>query len=220
MYMIIVGAGSIGTSLIEIAVNEKNNVVVIDSNPERAREVRDKYDITVLNANATLNETLREAGSERADALIVTSGDDAINLMVVSIAVDLGIASVVSIVNDAEHAELFRRLGANVMENPEDIIANHLYNAVKRPNVQDFTVLPLGGQLFRLEIASESPLIDRSVVESRQRNTIPDELYVLAVLRDGKQTAVEDDTVIAEGDVLTFFSLARSSDDLIARLIG
>jgi len=220
MYMIIVGAGSIGTSLIDIAVNEKNNVVVIDSNADRAREIRDKYDITVLNANATLNETLREAGSERADALIVTSSDDAVNLMVVSIAVDLGIASVVSIVNNAEHAELFRRLGANVMENPEDIIANHLYNAVKRPNVQDFTMLPLGGQVFRLEIGPDSPLVDRSIAESRQRNTLPDALYVLALSRDGRQSVVTDETEIDEGDILTFFSLERSSDDLISRLIG
>jgi len=96
MYMIIVGAGSIGTSLIEIAVNEKNNVVVVESNPERARYIQDRYDITVLSGDATSAETLREAGSERADALIVTTSDDAVNLMVVSIAVELGIPAMSS----------------------------------------------------------------------------------------------------------------------------
>ena len=47
MYMIIVGAGSIGLSLIEIATKEKNNVVVIEASPERAREISNKFDITV-----------------------------------------------------------------------------------------------------------------------------------------------------------------------------
>ena len=72
MYMIIVGAGSIGTSLIDIAVREKNNVVLIDADADRAREISNKYDITVLSGNATSADTVREAGAERADALIVT----------------------------------------------------------------------------------------------------------------------------------------------------
>jgi trk system potassium uptake protein TrkA len=220
MYMIIVGAGSIGTSLIDIAVSEKNNVVVIDSNSDRARDVRDQHDITVLSGNATSTETLREAGSERADALIVTTSDDAVNLMVVSIAVELGIPSIVSVVNDTEHAEFFRKLGASVMENPEDVVANHLYNAVKRPNVQDFAMLSQGAQIFRLKVTDDSPLAERSIAENVQRGTIPDSVRILAIARDEAQSIPEDDAVIAEGDVLTVFSLEHVSDELIAKLTG
>jgi len=220
MYMIIVGAGSIGASLIDIAVAEKNNVVVVDANADRAREIRDRYDITVLSGNATSSETLREAGSDRADSLIVTTSDDAVNLMVVSIAVELGVSSIVSIVNDKEHADFFRKLGANVMENPEEVVANHLYNAVKRPNVQDFAMLPQGAQIFRIRVSAESPLVDRSIAESRQRERIPATMRVLAITRDGEQSLPEDDTTILEEDVLTVFSLERVSDDLIEKLTG
>ena len=220
MYMIIVGAGSIGASLVEIAVRERNNVVVIDANPERARSVQDRYDITVLSSNATSSETLREAGADRADSLIVTTGDDAVNLMVVSIAADLGVASIVSVVNDKEHAEFFRNLGANVMENPEDVVAHHLYNVVKRPNVLDFTLLPQGAQVFRLEVGAESPLIARSIVESQQRETFPRTMRILAIARDGELTLPEIDETIQEGDVLTVFSLDRVNDELIERLTG
>lgn len=220
MYMLIVGAGSIGTSLIDIAVHEKNNVVVIDSNADRARDIRDKYDITILSGNATSAETLREAGSERADALIVTTGDDAVNLMVVSIAVELGIPSIVSIVNDKEHAEFFRKLGASVMENPEEVVANHLYNAVKRPNVQDFAMLPQGAQIFRLKVTADSPLVDRTIAEIQQREMFPPSMRILAIARDEEQSIPEDDTVIQESDVLTVFSLERVSDELIEKLTG
>jgi trk system potassium uptake protein TrkA len=220
MYMIIVGAGSIGTSLIDIAVNERNNVVVIEANGDRARDVRDKHDITVLSGDATSSETLREAGSERADALIVTTSDDAVNLMVVSIAVELGIPSIVSVVNDREHAEFFRKLGANVMENPEDVVANHLYNAVKRPNLKDFAMLAQGAQIFRLNVSAESPLVNRSIAETRQREAIPDSVRILAIARDDEQWIPEDDAVIAEDDVLTVFSLEHVSDELIAKLTG
>ena len=220
MYMIIVGAGSIGTSLIDIAVSEKNNVVIIDANTERGRDLRDKYDITILSGNATSAETLREAGAERADALIVTTSDDAVNLMVVSIAAELGIPSIVSVVNDKDHADFFRKLGANVMENPEDVVANYLYNAVKRPNVKDFALLSEGAQIFRLEVGVESPLVNRSIAESRQRETIPVSMRFLAVSREDERFIPEDDAVIHEGGVLTVFSLDRVSDDVIEKLTG
>jgi len=220
MYMIIVGAGSIGASLIEIAVREKNNVVVIDANPDRARSVQDRYDVTVLSSDATSAETLREAGADRADSLIVTTSDDAVNLMVVSIAVDIGVGSIVSVVNDKDHADFFRRLGANVMENPEDVVANHLYNAVTRPNVMDFTLLPQGVQIFRLEVGAESPLVDRSIAESRQRETVPETMRVIAIGRNGELSLSIDEATIEEGDILTIFSVDRVSDELIERLTG
>lgn len=220
MYMIIIGAGTVGASLIDIAVSEKNNVVVIDSNGERARGIQDRYDITVLNANATSADTLREAGADRADALVVTTSDDAVNLMVVSIAVDLGVQSIVSVVNDKEHADFFRNLGANVMENPEDVVAHHLYNAVKRPNVMDFTLLPEGAQIFRLQVGADSPLVDRTISESVQRETVPDSMRILAIVRDGQQALIDDEYSIQVGDVLTLFSIERVSDDLVEKLTG
>jgi len=163
--MIIVGAGSIGARLIDIAVKEKNNVVVIEANGERAKEISSKYDVTVLNSNATSVESLREAGSDRTDVLITTTSDDAVNLMVVSIANRLEIPSIVSVVNDKDHAEFFRKLGANVMENPEDIVANHLYAAVKRPKVNDFSILSSGAQVFRVMVKEEAPLVGKSISE-------------------------------------------------------
>ena len=220
MYMIIVGAGSIGASLIDIAVKEKNNVVVIDASSDRAREISNKYDITVLNGDATTTETLREAGSDRADALIVTTSDDAVNLMVVSIAEDLEIPSIVSVVNDKEHAEFFRKLGANVMENPEEVVANHLYNAVKRPKVKDFTILSQGDQVFRLMVNENSPLTGKTLADSSKRGVIPDTILVLAVEREGKRTIPNGKTAIKAGDVLTVFSLERASDELIEKLTG
>lgn len=222
MYMVIVGAGSIGASLIDIAVREKNNVVVIDQDANRAREISNKYDITVLSGDATSAETLREAGADRADALIVTTSDDAVNLMVVSIAASLEIPSIVSVVNKTEHADFFRKQGANVMENPEDVVAQHLYNAVKQPYVQDFALLPQGAQIFRLQITGDSPLANRSLAESIKRGTIPESIRVLAIAREDldTQSIAMGDSILSEGDILTLFSLQRVSDDVVAKLAG
>ncbi len=220
MYMIIVGAGSIGLSLIQIAAKEKNNVVVVESNVEKAREISNKFDITVLNGDATLAETLREAGSERADALIATTSDDAVNLMVVSIAEQLKIPSIVSIVNEKDHAEFFSRLGANVMENPEEVVANHLYTAVKRPKVKDFTILSQGDQVFRIALKTDSTLVGKSFAECVDRDIVPDSMTVIALERQGEREIVTPKTIFAPDDLLTLFSLERASDEIIDKLTG
>ncbi len=220
MYMIIVGAGTIGARLIDIAIEEKNNVVVIEKNVERAKEISSKYDVTVLNRDATSAESLREAGSDRSNVLITTTSDDAVNLMVVSIANRLEIPSIVSVVNEKDHAEFFRRLGANVMENPEDVVANHLYTAVKRPKVDDFTILSNGAQVFRIMVKEEGPLVGNSVSEIRKQEIIPSSVLIVAINRGGTTQIAEGETVIEPEDLLTFYSVQRVTDELIEKVTG
>ncbi len=220
MYMIIVGAGTIGARLIDIAIKEKNNVVVIEENVERAKEISNKYDVTVLNRDATSAESLREAGSDRTNVLITTTSDDAVNLMVVSIANRLEIPSIVSVVNEKDHAEFFRKLGANVMENPEDVVANHLYTAVKRPQVDDFTILSNGAQVFRIMVKEEGPLVGNSVSEIRKQEIIPSSVLIVAIERGGNVQIAEGETVIESEDLLTFYSVQRVTDELIEKVTG
>lgn len=220
MYMIIVGAGAIGARLIDIAIKEKNNVVVIEENVERAKEISNKYDVTVLNRDATSAESLREAGSDRTNVLITTTSDDAVNLMVVSIANRLEIPSIVSVVNEKDHAEFFRKLGANVMENPEDVVANHLYTAVKRPQVDDFAILSNGAQVFRIMVKEEGPLVGNSISEIRKQELIPSSVLIVAIERGGNRQIAEGETVIESEDLLTFYSLQRVTDELIEKVTG
>ncbi|MEE8566686.1 MAG: TrkA family potassium uptake protein [Candidatus Bipolaricaulota bacterium] len=220
MYMIIVGAGTIGARLIDIAIKEKNNVVVIEENVERAKEISNKYDVTVLNRDATSAESLREAGSDRPNVRITTTSAAAVNLMVVSIATRLESPSIVSVVNEKDHAEFFRKLGANVMENPEDVVANHLYTAVKRPQVDDFTILSNGAQVFRIMVKEEGPLVGKSTFEIRKQEIIPSSVLIVAIERGGNMQIAEGETVIESEDLLTFYSMQRVTDELIEKVTG
>ena len=93
MYVIIDGAGDIGTPLIDIATRSGNEVVVIEREPGKADEIAGEYDCMVLNADATLKETLADAGAGRADAIVSTTDQDATNVMVCLLAEEIGRAS-------------------------------------------------------------------------------------------------------------------------------
>ena len=82
MYIVIVGAGNIGTPLIDIATRNGNEVVVIEDDRERAEDAASQFDCLVLNDNATVKDTLEDADTDRADAIISTTDEDATNIMV------------------------------------------------------------------------------------------------------------------------------------------
>ena len=100
MYIVIVGAGGIGQKLTEVALKDGNhNVIVIDKNEEKCEEIARKYDAIAINADATQEETLEESEVKKADVLVTTTRDDAVNLMVISLAKNIGVKHLVSLVN-------------------------------------------------------------------------------------------------------------------------
>ena len=218
--MIVVGAGGIGSALVEIALRDRHNVAVIEKEPRKAEAASRKYDVLVLNADAASVDVLREAGAERADALVATTSDDATNLMVIVLGGDLGIPSLVSVVNNREHTELFRRLGANVMENPEVIVAEYLYNAVQRPKIKDLVTLSGGAQVFRAAVTEKSPLVGKTLREAGQRGLIPDGVLIAAVQRGGETIIPSGTTAIEAGDLVTVFTKEHATNALIERLTG
>lgn len=220
MYLIVVGAGGIGSALIELAVRDRHNVAVIERDPERANLVARKYDVLVIQADAASVDALREAGAERADALITTTSDDATNLMVIAAAQDLGVPTIVSVVNNRAHTELFRRLGAHVMENPDVIVAEYLYHAALHPKLQDLVTLPGGAQMFRLTLPENSPLVGKTLREAGDEGLLPEGLLVAAVERDGELQIAKGSTVVRAGDVLTIFSKGHTPERVIALLTG
>ncbi len=220
MYIIVVGAGGIGSALVEIAVRDRHNVVVIEKDPRKADAMSRRHDILVINDDAASVDVLREAGAERADAIVATTGDDATNLMIVALAQKLEVPSIVSVVNNREHTELFRRLGANVMENPDVIVAEYLYNAVQRPKIKDLVTLSGGAQVFRAVVTERSPLVGKSLREAGEAGLIPDGILIAAIEREGQTIIPSGATVVQAGDLITVFSKGHASDAVVERLTG
>lgn len=220
MYLIVVGAGGIGSAITDIAVRDRHNVAVIERDPKKAEGITRRYDVLVICADAASAEVLREAGAERADALIATTHDDATNLMVIAAAGDLGVPTIVSVVNNCEHTDLFRRLGAHVMENPDVIVAGYLYHSSWHPRVRDFVALPGGAQVFRITISEGSPLAGLSLREAGKQGLIPEGLLIAAVEHGDDLVIPSGSTVLRAGNILTVFTKGHISESVIAGLTG
>ena len=132
MKIIIVGAGVVGSRLANICCEDGHAVVVIEPDHEAATAVAEACDALVLNANITDADIMEQAGADKADSLIATTGDDAKNLMAIVLARDANIDSMVAVVNDQGHRHMFERFGVRVLLEPEDLIAHHLLKRAER----------------------------------------------------------------------------------------
>lgn len=212
MYLIVVGGGPTGASLVELAVDEGHDVTLIEAEAGTAEALAERFDVRVLHASIAEGEILEEAEAHRADALVATTEDDSSNLMAMVLGLEAEVDTLVSIVNDAHHRRLFERLGVHVLLDPEVIVAHHLYGIVCRPEMEESVTLPGGGYAFELVLAEGAALAGRTLGDAREAALIADDVVVAWVRRDEKTLAPAPEVRLESGDRLTVFSPEPLSD--------
>lgn len=198
MYVLIVGAGGIGQKLAELALKNKDDVVVIEQDKEKCEEFAKKYDAVIINADATVKETLEDAEIERADALVATA-DDATNLLVISLAKNMGVNALVSVVRNEESRPMFIEKGANIVGNPNVITADYLYRTVQRPMIKDFMTLGGQAEIFKIILPDHSRLVGRTLKEIN----LPKRVSIVAIERNSDIIIPVEETRLAAGDSIT-----------------
>jgi trk system potassium uptake protein TrkA len=208
MYLVIVGAGDIGSPLLEIATAGGNEVVVIERNEERAERASRQYDCLVINDDATSKDTLQDAGADRADALISTTDQDATNIMVCLLAQELEVPDIVSVVHNPEHMNVFRQIGVNTMQNPQRLIAEYLYRAVKRPSIVDFMRIGDQAEVFEITVTPGAPIAGKTLQEANSEGLIGGQTLIVAIERNGEGDPItpRGNTRIEADDLLTVYS--------------
>ena len=221
MYIIIIGAGDIGTPLIDIATKSGNEVVVIERDETRANRAADEFDCLVLNADATSKDTLEDAGADQADALISTTDQDATNVMTCLLAKEFEVPAILSVVHNPEHMGLFEQIGVNTMQNPQQLIAEYLYRAVARPAIVDYMRIGDDAEVFEITVTDEAPIAGKTLNEAAQSGLLTDEMLVVAIERDENDHPItpRGETTIQAGDLLTVYS-GVGADPAITDIFG
>jgi trk system potassium uptake protein TrkA len=213
MYIVIVGAGGIGRRLTEIALNDGNhNVIVIDKDQARCEEIARKFDAVAINADATQEETLDESEVKKADVLVATTNDDAVNLMVISLAKNKGVKHLVSVVNQEESKPMYMEKDVKMIKSPNIVMAEHLYKSIKHPNVEEYMNVGKYAEIFRLPIAPNSKLSRRTI----KKIGLPKKSLIVAIERDHKFIIPTEDVELFSGDKVTILAHKDQVDKVAA----
>jgi trk system potassium uptake protein TrkA len=206
MYVIIIGAGRTGSTVIDLATQDDHEVVVIERDTELAEEVSATYDCLVINADAASKDVLLEAGIEETDALISTTENDSVNLMVTMFGKQYGVETLVSSINDPADMELFEDLGISIVESPHQLNGQYLYRAVQHPAIQEFMPIAGDAEIFEATVNEGAPVDGLSLIEADREDLLPEETIIVAILRGDDLLIPQGETNIQADDIVTIFA--------------
>jgi voltage-gated potassium channel len=213
-HFIICGAGRVGSHLVRTLKASGEPFIVIERDPQKVEELADRG-VIVLVRDATLEESLREAGVEHARGLAACLPDDADNVYVVLTARDLN--SRLHIVARAaeEQAEgKLIRAGANRVVAPTLIGGHRMAVALTKPAVGDFidsiTANTLGLALEQLEVEPFSNLVGQKLSQTGIRSEL--DIVIVSIRRSDGQTLFNPsgEALIEAGDMLIAIGSAES----------
>jgi voltage-gated potassium channel len=203
-HVIVCGWGRVGREVALYLSHASRDVVVVDRDPDRLQEGPH----ALVHGDVTDDETLRQAGIERAATLVAALDTDADNLYVTvaakSMRPDLQIIARAR--NESSEPKLLRA-GADRVVNPQKLGGDRMASFVTQPHVVDFVdvVMHDGTLEFRLEelaVAAGSPLAGHTLRSAQLRERTG--ALVLAIRRpeSGFVTNPSPEDVIEAGDVL------------------
>jgi len=117
MRVIIVGASSLGQYLAKRLIEEGHEVILIERDPTRARELAESLDCTVINAEGTRPDVLEKAEIGAADAVVACTDHDQ-DIIIRPIARESDVPEVVLRTDDAQFLAVAKKLGFHHSINP------------------------------------------------------------------------------------------------------
>lgn len=154
-HIIVCGGGRTGKHVVAELYKMRTPFVVIEQREEVLDALRTHVgDILYIQADATEDDTLLEAGIRRARGLIAALGDDKDNVFIVLSARSLNPnLQVIARCNEEVNAEKLRKAGANEVVSPNAIGGMRMASMMLRPNVVGFLdeMMHVTGQTLRFE---------------------------------------------------------------------
>ncbi len=141
MKIVILGAGHTGASVASNLAKEGHDVVVVDINLSRLRELQDSADIATVSGVATHPDSLSRANIEEAELLISVLPRDEDNIVACQIAWSLYhppfIVARIRNIHYLEHPELFSKDNIPIDEliSPESLVTRYVQYLIEYPGV-------------------------------------------------------------------------------------
>ncbi len=196
MYVIIAGAGRVGSEIARILVENNHDVVVIDKDPQICELLYSETGAMSINSSATSLRSLKKAGADKADAIICLMHKEADNIACALLAKSLGVPRILARLIDPSYEEAYKISGITIIVRSVDLMINQIIMEMENPDVKK--VATLGGgkaEIYTVVIPPESRVIDMPIKDITRLKDFPSDCVFMGIY-----SAEEDDFHITRGD--------------------
>lgn len=214
MNIVIIGAGKVGSKIVDSLVEESHNVTVVDTNPARLNELANRQDIMCVQGSGALYEVQNEANVKNADVVIAVSPLDEVNMLACLVANSLGAKRCIARVRNPEYSKQLEYikddLGLSMTVNPELLAASEIMRILVLPaaaNVESFANGRV--ELVEFKVNETSPIVGKSLAEIS--GMTKSNILVCTAERDGKIIIPNGNFIPLAGDKI---SVAATHDEV------
>ena len=219
MYIVVVGGGKVGYYLAKELIEAGHELVILEKNASRARQISDELGSIVLNRDGCEGKHLAEAGANRAAIVAAVTGDDEDNLVVCQMAKHhFDVPKTIARVNNPRNEDLFKHLGVNEIISPTRMVLGAVEQDIPVHELLHLAQLKGGEmELVEAQITEGSPALGRKSTDI----SLPEGSSLFLLLRGNQVQQVRADTVFQAGDKVLAVAKGDTGEDVLRReLIG
>ncbi|MGB5306267.1 MAG: Trk system potassium transporter TrkA [Gammaproteobacteria bacterium] len=216
--VLLAGGGNIGMRL-ALAIENRYQVKVIERNEDRARQLSENLNKTmVLLGDAADEELLLEENIESVDVFCALTNDEEANILSAMLAKRLGARKVMSLINRASYVDLVQSDIIDIAISPQQATIGSLLTHVRRGDVVMVHSLRRGAAEAIEAVAHGDRHSSRVVGRSIDEIKLPKGTTIGAIVRGDEVVIAHHDSVVEPDDHVILFLSDKKCIQEVERL--
>ena len=212
--ILVIGLGHFGYSLVNELSKSSLEIIVIESNQERADLIKDKIEQIIV-ANAANKELLGKFAKNIGCAIVCISEKIDISVLITYYLKELGIKKIIAKASTKEHGEILKSIGADEIIYPEEEVAKRVARNIIAPDILDVIKLSEAFDIIELPIPDEFP--QKTLRELQLRNKYKIDVLAIknpltghtVIMPPADYKFTPDDVMIFVGDIESINQLKK-----------
>lgn len=198
--VVVMGGGPMAVWLCRALRDRAFRIRLFEPDRARAESLAGELDwVTVINADATSQETFQSEYLSRADVFVAITDDDESNILGGAWAKSQGVKQAMAVVQRPIYLHLLQHVGIDMAFSPRMAAMREINQLLDDRAVATMSSLARGVlDVYRVQVGAESPAAGRSLRDK----TAPEQFVVAAVQHGGEAFVPHGDSVIHAGDTL------------------
>ena len=219
MRIVILGAGTVGSSIAALCCREGHSVTVVDSRADHSARLNDTLDLKALTGSASQSSVLFSAGAMQADLVLAVTGNDEVNLIAASMSKAMGARRVVArvyapVYHDLSTFDYTRHFQIDRLLSLEQLSAMQLARSIRQSGAVAVESFARGAlEMREFVVRAKAAAADTPLKELG----LPRGVRVGTILRNEVMKIAEADDVLAADDRITLVGRRDDIDQISDR---
>ena len=223
MRAIVVGAGEVGYNIADILSKEGNDIVIIDTNDARLKDIAENLDVQTITGSGSSPQVLKEAKLSQAEMVVAVTDSDETNIVACLLASAQSTSpfKIARIRNpDLNHESILfdkAHLNIDLCINPEREAVKDVINLMEYSGASEVIDFAEGNvKLVSFYVDAECGAIGKNLQEIMENYPAGEDILVASITRGDEPIIPSGKTVIKEKDHLFVFAKSEHVRSMLA----